>query len=110
MFNLPAEAVGIRLCRVTRSGDLTLCETVIFDDGAAAIDTVLRRAQVSGKVGPIGETGDYWADLMNASDDTLIETVALDAKSYKAIKTKWTRTRLQPSTPAEWKRRYPGLV
>lgn len=109
MFDIPAEAVGIRLCRVTKAGELTMCLTVLFDDGARAIDTVLRRAAISGKVGPVGETGDYWADLMNAGDDTLVETVALDAKSYKAIKTRWAKTELQPSTPAEWKRRYPEL-
>lgn len=94
MFNLPTEAAGIRLCKVVR-GELILCEMTIFEDGVRAVDTVLRRAAVSGKVGPVGETGDFWADIMNAEGDTLVETVSLDRKAWNAIKRRWARTKIE---------------
>lgn len=93
-FDLPPEAAGIRLCKVVR-GDLILCEMTLFDGGAAAVDTVLRRAGVSGKVGPVGETGDFWADIMNAEGDTLVETVTLDRRAWNAIKRRWARTKIE---------------
>lgn len=93
-FNLPTDAAGIRLCKVV-GDDLILCETIIFTHGAPAVDTVLRRAAISGKVGPVGETGDFWADLMNAAGDTMVETVALDRASWNAIKNKWARCKIE---------------
>lgn len=94
MFNLPSAAVCIRLCKVVRE-ELILCEPVIFEAGAPAVDTVLRRAAISGKVGPLGETGDFWADLMNVEADTLVETIALDRRSWSAIKNKWARCKIE---------------
>lgn len=94
MFNLPAEAAGIRLCKVVR-GELILCEMTIFEGGAGAVDTVLRRADVSGKVGPVGETGDFWADIMNEEGDTLVETVKLDRNAWNAIKRRWAKTKIE---------------
>lgn len=93
-FDLPKEAATIRLCKVVRE-ELILCEAVGFVDGVTAVETVLRRAAINGKVGPVGETGDYWADLMNADADTLVETIALDRKSWNAIKTKWARCKIE---------------
>ncbi|MGE3990344.1 hypothetical protein [Pseudorhodoplanes sp.] len=93
MFKLPAEAHTIRLCKVVRN-ELILCEPVIFHGGAPAVDTILRRAALGGKVGPLGETGDYWADLMDADADNLVETIALDRGSWNAIKNKWARCKI----------------
>lgn len=90
---LPAECVGLRLCRM--SGErLLLCEPVIFTSGRHGVHTVLRRAAISGKVGPFGETGDHWADLLT-NPHNWIDTVALDAASYRALKTRWMRCKLE---------------
>ena len=93
-LNIPSEAAGIRLC-VMRGENLVLCETMIFEQGSAAVDTVLRRARISGKVGPLGETGDFWADLMNIEGDTIVETIALDRKSWNALKNKWAKCKIE---------------
>jgi hypothetical protein len=95
VFDLPTEVAGIRLCKVLRNDDLVLCETVIFKNGRSAVDTVLRRAAISGKVGPIGGTGDFWADLMNSEGDTIVETIALDRWAWNAIKRKWARCKIE---------------
>src|SRR5258706_16051128 len=86
-FNLPQAVCGLRLCKM-RGDNLILCETLIFDDGRNAVDTVLRRAQISGEVGPVGETGDLWADLMDRDGD-LVETIALSRGAWNALKNKW---------------------
>lgn len=94
-FDLPPDAAGIRLCKVLRNDELVLCEVVVFEKGRAAVDTVLRRAAISGKVGPIGGTGDFWADLMNSDGDTIVETIALDRKAWNSIKRKWARCKIE---------------
>lgn len=91
---LPAEAVGLRLCR--HSGErLILCEVVIFKDGWSAVETTLRRATISGRVEIDGDIKDHFADVMDA-DHSIIETVALDARSYKSLKNHWMRCRVDP--------------
>lgn len=94
-FDLPPDVAGIRLCKVLRNDELVLCETLVFENGRAAVDTVLRRAAISGKVGPIGGTGDFWADLMDNEGDTIVETIALDRKAWNAIKRKWARCKIE---------------
>ena len=94
-FDLPPDAAGIRLCKVLRNGELVLCETIVFENGRAAVDTVLRRAAISGKVGPIEGTGDFWADLMDCEGDTIVGTIALDRKAWNAIKRKWARCKIE---------------
>lgn len=89
---IPLDAVGLRLCKVTND-DLVLCEGVIFDKGRSAVDTVLRRAAVSGLVGPIGQTGDYWADFLNADGDWT-ETIALSRQAWNKLKNHWMRCRI----------------
>lgn len=91
---IPVEASAIRLCKMRRE-ELLLCEVVIFTRGHAAVETVLRRAAISGKVGPIGGTGDLWADLMTADGDSLVETVALDRGSWNALKNHWARCKIE---------------
>lgn len=90
---LPALASGLCLCR-HKGDELILCESVIFPGGAAVVDMVLRRAAISGRVEIDGEIADYFADVLNANGD-IIETVALDAGSYRALKTKWMRCRVE---------------
>ncbi len=92
-LELPENVTGLRLCRI-RGEDLVLCEPVQFVRGLPAVDTVFRRAAISGTVGPVGETGDWWADLIDKDGDWS-ETIALDAGSYKALKTKWAKCRVQ---------------
>lgn len=87
---VPHNAVGIRLCKVVRD-ELRLCEPTIFVKGRPAVQTLLNRASISGSVGPVGETGDYWADFM-AADGTWVETVALDRDAWNSIKNHWART------------------
>ena len=89
---IPANVTGIRLCKM-RGRKFVLCEPVFFEYAAVAIDTVFRRAAISGAVGPIGETGDYWADLMT-DGETWVETVALSREAWNAIKNRWARTRV----------------
>lgn len=47
---IPAEAVGLRLCRITQKEELILCEPVRFTEGRAGVETTLRRAKLSGVV------------------------------------------------------------
>ena len=93
-LGVPAEARAV--CLYKHVGDeLRACETVGFLEGAAAIDTTLRRAAISGRVEVGGQTVDHFADLLDANG-SIIETVALDARSYKALKTRWMRCKLEP--------------
>lgn len=92
-LNIPKEAKGLRLCKMV--GDqLHLSEPVIFTRGAKAVETILRRAAISGKVGPIGETGDYWADILT-DPNNWIDTVALDRESWNSLKNHWMRCKME---------------
>lgn len=81
---VPDWATGLRLCKVVGE-KLNMSEEVQFIKGRAAVDTVLRRAAICGSVGPVGETGDYWADFLNENGDWA-ETVALDRDSWNSLK------------------------
>lgn len=85
--DLPRTAVGLRLARIDRKDNLILCEAMRFDAGYPAVDTVLRRARISGRVEIEGKIADHFADVLDDAGD-LVATIALDAKSYKALKTK----------------------
>jgi hypothetical protein len=99
-LGVPADAAGLRLYRYSKPGgdDTTLraCEAIRFNNGAAAVDTVLRRAAISGRVEIDGTVSDHFADILDA-DGSIVGTVALDAKSYRALKTKWMPCRLEPT-------------
>ena len=90
---LPAAAVGLRPC-LHVGDDLRLCEIVIFESGFAGVETTLRRAAIAGRVEVDGEIADHFADVMD-TDHCIIETVALDAKSYRALKTRWMRCKVE---------------
>lgn len=91
--DLPSEAVGLRLAKITKADELILCEPVEFVGGRAAVDTVLRRAAISGPVGPVGEAGDFFADILDA-DGSMIETIALSRKAWNSLKNHWMRCRI----------------
>lgn len=94
MISLPKASAVLRLGRITQQGDLILCEAMIFDEGRPAVETVLRRAALSGRVEVGGEIADHLADVLDAEGD-LVETVALDRGSYAAIKTRWMRCKVE---------------
>jgi len=90
---IPDQAVGLKLFRIVGE-DLRACEAVRFVDGAASVDTVLRRAGISGRVDIGGDIKNHFADILDDAG-TIIETVALDAKSYGALKNHWMRCKLE---------------
>ena len=91
-FTVPENATGLCLCKIVR-GHLVRCEDVQFMNGWTGVETTLRRASVTGSVGPIGETGDYWADILNKDGDWF-ETIALDRQSWNVLKNHWMRCRV----------------
>lgn len=96
MTDLPHEAAGLRLCKIFPGEDLRLCEPVRFEGGWKAVDTVLRRAALAGRVDVAASSPlpDHFADIMDASGD-MIGNVALDAKSFKALKDYWMRCKYE---------------
>ena len=88
-YGLPPAAVGLQLHRI-QGDELLSCEAVVFGRGVVAVDIMLRRAAISGPVGPVGETGDWWADILT-DPDTWIDTVALSPEAWKALKNHWMR-------------------
>ena len=95
-MEIPEEACVVRLARIDRAENLLLCEAIQFKKGWKGVHTVLRRAQISGRVEVEGKIENHFADLLNINGD-MVATVALDARSYSALKNKWMRTRLQPA-------------
>ncbi len=99
MFNselIPPEAVGLKLYRIDQKERLHACESVSFVKGRAAVLTVLRRAEICGRVDPGGKIGNHFADVLDCAED-LIETVALDGDSYRALKVRELRCRVESS-------------
>ncbi len=95
-LDLPTEAVGLRLARITKSEKLILCEPVKFVTGRAAVSTVLRRAAISGLVKVDGKIENHFADILAENGD-LVGTVTLDAASYGALKNRWMRCKVDRS-------------
>ncbi|SEG56126.1 hypothetical protein SAMN05421819_3546 [Bryocella elongata] len=90
---LPANAVGLRLARIA-GDELILCESIRFGAGRAGVLTVLTRASISGLVEVNGELQSHFVDVLDESGD-IVETVALDRFSYKALKGQWMRCRVE---------------
>lgn len=92
-MGVPLQVAVVRLCKMFGE-DLRLCEPVLFHDGAAAVDTVLRRARLSGQVtvGAEVQLQDHWADLLDRNGN-LVSHAALDAASFGALKGHWMRCR-----------------
>src|SRR5690348_3987750 len=100
MGKLPNDACGLRLCKIV-GDDLRLCEAVKFTRGRAAVDTVLRRAAISGdvEIEPSGELLDFFADVLDENGD-MVGNVALDRRSFNALKNHWMRCKYEVrSTP-----------
>lgn len=89
---VPERTTGLRLCKVV-GNDFRMSEGVQFLNGRNAVETALRRAAISGQVGPVGKTGDYWADFLNKDGDWE-ETIALDRDSWNALKNVWMRCKM----------------
>ena len=92
---IPDDAVGLRLCKV-KGERLTMCEPVVFERGRAGVELVLRRAMLAGSVGPVGKTGDFWADFINDNGDWT-QTVALSREAWNSLKNYWMRCRIASS-------------
>lgn len=94
---LDREARGLRLYRHNARDELLACELVMFVRGAAAINTVLRRAALSGTVAiePFDERPDYFADVY-VDEHNWTQTILLDRASYSSLKNHWMRCRLEP--------------
>jgi len=90
---LPKDAIGLQLCKLVGKDDLRMSETVVFAGGRHALETTLRRAALSGVVGPVGEAGTYFADIVDADGDQ-VETIALDRGSWNTLKNRWAKCRM----------------
>lgn len=93
---LPQDAVGLQLYRIDRADNLIACEPMRFLKGRSAVATTLRRAQLSGRVEIGGDILNHFADVLNDAGD-MVETVALDSKSYGALKNRWMRCKVEHS-------------
>ena len=91
---IPPEAVGLKLHRIDSKDRLHACESVRFVKGYAGVERAIRLASVSGRAEVGGKIKDHFADVLDA-DDSLIETVALDANSYAALKNHWMRCKVE---------------
>ncbi len=91
---IPAEAVGLKLHRIDSKDRLHACESVRLVGGRPAVLRALQLAKVSGRAEVGGDIQDHFADVLDEHGD-LIETVALDAKSYRALKTRWMRCKVE---------------
>jgi len=87
--SIPDNVVGLRLCKIVNE-ELIVSEICIFKKGLSAVKLTLRRASISGNVGPVGidRDTDYWAD-MYIDEDTWEDSIALDRKSWNILKNKW---------------------
>lgn len=94
---LPAEACGLRLYKITKGERLIACEPVFFRDGRDAVNTVLRRAAISGRVEvePDGDLPDFYADVLIDANGSWETSVALDSASYRSLKNHWMRCKLE---------------
>lgn len=92
--SLPPEAIGLRLARIDGKEQLILCEAIRFTDGFVAVETTLRRAAISGRVEVDGDIKNHFADVLD-DDGDIIETVALDRRSYAALKNHWMRCKVE---------------
>lgn len=94
---LPDAACGLKLYKINSRGALIACESAIFAGGRDAVNTTLRRAGISGRVEvePSGDLPDFYADVLTSADGDWEASVALDRKSYAALKNHWMRCKLE---------------
>jgi hypothetical protein len=96
---LPAATCGLKLHKITPKGELIACESVFFTRGRDGVNTVLRRAGLSGRVevAPDGDLPDFFADVLTSESGDWDASVALDRNSYRALKNHWMRCKLEPA-------------
>lgn len=94
-LKVPAGAMGLKLHKHV-GNELVSCELVMFRE-PGAVDTVLRRAHLSGRVEIGGKIDDYFADIYDATGDSWFETVSLDRNSYSILKNHWMRCKIERS-------------
>lgn len=92
---IPDEAVGLKLFRIAGER-LIACEPIRLARGRPAVICVLLRAEICGRVEVEGQIGDHFADILDDNQD-IVATVALDAGSYRQLKERQLRCRLEPS-------------
>ena len=94
---LPADAMGLKLYKHNSRDELVACELVMFAK-QGAVNTVLRRAGLSGRVEVCpDQIENYFADIY-LPDQTWSESVALDRDSYRSLKNHWMRCKLEAQT------------
>ena len=89
-------AIGLKLYKHDARDNLIACELVLFERGLPAINTVLRRAALSGtvQVEPFDQSPDYFADVYT-SPSTSEQTILLNRDSYRSLKNHWMRCRIE---------------
>lgn len=87
-------AIGLKLYRF-QGERLIACEDVIFTEGYNAVNTTLRRAAISGRVEVEGEIKNHFADVLIDANGSWDQTIALDAGSYRALKNRWMRCKVE---------------
>lgn len=92
---LSDDAIGLRLIRYDRRGRAHFSEHVIFSKGRPAVLSTLNRAALSGRVEIEGTIEDHQADVLTDNAGGWDQVVALDAKSYKALKHHWLRCKTE---------------
>lgn len=92
LSRIPKDCVGLQLWKAKATDDAVPYERVVFKGGRPAVNTTLRRAAISGPIGPIGRTGEFWADFINEDGDWT-ETIALSREAWNALKNRWMRCR-----------------
>jgi hypothetical protein len=90
---LPTDACIVRLYKIIKE-ELIACNAAEFYDKRKAIDIVLRRAALAGRVEIEGDIKDHFADVYNTNGD-MVATVALDASSYRSLKNKWMKCKIE---------------
>ena len=90
---VPDDAVALQLGKMV-GDNLVCCEAMEFRDGVKAVRLTLNRASISGRVEVGGSIDNHLADVFAANGD-MVETVALDKDSYRALKTRWMRCRIE---------------
>jgi hypothetical protein len=96
---LHPDTCGLKLYKIVGE-QLIACESVIFDGGRDAVNTVLRRAALSGRVEvePEGDLPDFYADVLTDPNGSWEASVALDRNSYSKLKNHWMRCRLETTS------------
>jgi len=93
--DVPPEVTGLMLCKVVGDDCLRIAEGVQFENGRAAVMTVLNRANICGHVGGcINRSTRFWADLLDVDGNTVGE-IQLSRGSWNSLKKHWIRCKMQ---------------